>query len=100
MILGLAEKDAGNYTVVLINKITKEEQRRSVQLLVNGMDLLPSPLSHSSLITLTSLLLLSPLAPPSNLSYSYPLSLSPLCCTSVLDLNCDVTIATFTLHLA
>uniref|UniRef100_A0A8C7M8W9 receptor protein-tyrosine kinase n=1 Tax=Oncorhynchus kisutch TaxID=8019 RepID=A0A8C7M8W9_ONCKI len=35
MILGLAEKDAGNYTVVLINKITKEEQRRSVQLLVN-----------------------------------------------------------------
>uniref|UniRef100_A0A8C7NT77 receptor protein-tyrosine kinase n=1 Tax=Oncorhynchus mykiss TaxID=8022 RepID=A0A8C7NT77_ONCMY len=35
MILGLAEKDAGNYTVVLTNKITKEEQRRSVQLLVN-----------------------------------------------------------------
>uniref|UniRef100_A0A4W5KGI8 receptor protein-tyrosine kinase n=1 Tax=Hucho hucho TaxID=62062 RepID=A0A4W5KGI8_9TELE len=35
MILGLAEKDAGNYTVVLINKITKEEKRRSVQLLVN-----------------------------------------------------------------
>uniref|UniRef100_A0A8C8H030 receptor protein-tyrosine kinase n=1 Tax=Oncorhynchus tshawytscha TaxID=74940 RepID=A0A8C8H030_ONCTS len=35
MILGLGEKDAGNYTVVLINKITKEEQRRSVQLLVN-----------------------------------------------------------------
>lgn len=28
--------DAGNYTVVLINKITKEEQRRSFQLLVNG----------------------------------------------------------------
>lgn len=28
--------DAGNYTVVLINKITKEEHRRSFQLLVNG----------------------------------------------------------------
>lgn len=29
--------DAGNYTMVLTNKITKEEQRRSFQLLVNGM---------------------------------------------------------------
>lgn len=29
--------DAGNYTIVLTNKITKEEQRRSFQLLVNGM---------------------------------------------------------------
>lgn len=28
--------DAGIYTVVLTNKITKEEQRRSLQLLVNG----------------------------------------------------------------
>uniref|UniRef100_A0A6Q2XVR9 receptor protein-tyrosine kinase n=1 Tax=Esox lucius TaxID=8010 RepID=A0A6Q2XVR9_ESOLU len=34
-ILDIAEKDAGNYTVVLTNKITKEEQRHSVQLLVN-----------------------------------------------------------------
>ncbi|XP_056894551.1 vascular endothelial growth factor receptor 2 isoform X2 [Takifugu flavidus] len=31
----VAETDAGNYTVVLINKITKEEHRRSFQLLVN-----------------------------------------------------------------
>ncbi len=29
--------DAGNYTMVLTNKITREEQRRSFQLLVNGM---------------------------------------------------------------
>ncbi|KAL1022594.1 hypothetical protein UPYG_G00029680 [Umbra pygmaea] len=34
-ILDIAEKDAGNYTVVLTNKLTKEEQRRSFQLLVN-----------------------------------------------------------------
>ncbi|KAJ7986486.1 hypothetical protein DPEC_G00340380 [Dallia pectoralis] len=34
-IFDIAEKDAGNYTVVLSNKITKEEQRHSVQLLVN-----------------------------------------------------------------
>lgn len=36
-IFGVTEKDAGNYTVVLTNKITKEEMRRSFQLLVNGM---------------------------------------------------------------
>ncbi|KAF7667685.1 hypothetical protein LDENG_00052750 [Lucifuga dentata] len=35
MIRGVTEKDAGNYTVVLTNKITKEEQRRSFQLLAN-----------------------------------------------------------------
>ncbi|XP_078141825.1 vascular endothelial growth factor receptor 2 [Centroberyx gerrardi] len=35
MIHGITEKDAGNYTVVLTNKITKQEQRRSLQLLVN-----------------------------------------------------------------
>lgn len=29
--------DAGHYTIVLINKNTKEEQRRSFQLLVNGI---------------------------------------------------------------
>uniref|UniRef100_A0A8C9Z840 receptor protein-tyrosine kinase n=1 Tax=Sander lucioperca TaxID=283035 RepID=A0A8C9Z840_SANLU len=31
----VTEMDAGNYTMVLTNKITKEEQRRSFQLLVN-----------------------------------------------------------------
>ncbi|KAK2835864.1 hypothetical protein Q5P01_016348 [Channa striata] len=31
----VSETDAGNYTVVLSNEITKEEQRRSFQLLVN-----------------------------------------------------------------
>lgn len=31
------ETDAGIYTVILTNKITKEEQRRSFQLLVNGV---------------------------------------------------------------
>ncbi|XP_008297578.1 vascular endothelial growth factor receptor 2 isoform X1 [Stegastes partitus] len=35
IIRGVTEMDAGNYTVVLSNKITKEEQRRSFQLLVN-----------------------------------------------------------------
>ncbi|XP_069555342.1 vascular endothelial growth factor receptor 2 isoform X1 [Brachyistius frenatus] len=35
IIRGVTEMDAGNYTVVLTNKITKEEQRRSFQLLVN-----------------------------------------------------------------
>ncbi|XP_037530978.1 vascular endothelial growth factor receptor 2 [Nematolebias whitei] len=35
VIRGVTETDAGNYTVVLINKITKEEQSRSFQLLVN-----------------------------------------------------------------
>ncbi|XP_026160920.1 vascular endothelial growth factor receptor 2 isoform X2 [Mastacembelus armatus] len=35
IIRGVKEIDAGNYTIVLINKITKEEQRRSFQLLVN-----------------------------------------------------------------
>ncbi|KAM3620560.1 uncharacterized protein V6R79_025347 [Siganus canaliculatus] len=31
----VTETDAGNYTIVLTNKVTKEEQRRSFQLLVN-----------------------------------------------------------------
>lgn len=35
IIRGVTEMDAGNYTVVLSNKITKEVQRRSFQLLVN-----------------------------------------------------------------
>uniref|UniRef100_H3BW97 receptor protein-tyrosine kinase n=1 Tax=Tetraodon nigroviridis TaxID=99883 RepID=H3BW97_TETNG len=35
VIRGVTETDAGLYTVVLTNKITKEEQRRSLQLLVN-----------------------------------------------------------------
>ncbi|XP_022058720.2 vascular endothelial growth factor receptor 2 isoform X2 [Acanthochromis polyacanthus] len=35
IIRGVTEMDAGNYTVVLSNKITEEEQRRSFQLLVN-----------------------------------------------------------------
>uniref|UniRef100_A0A7N6BN74 receptor protein-tyrosine kinase n=1 Tax=Anabas testudineus TaxID=64144 RepID=A0A7N6BN74_ANATE len=35
IIRGVTEMDAGNYTIVLTNKITKEEQRRSFQLLVN-----------------------------------------------------------------
>lgn len=35
VIRGVTEMDAGNYTMVLTNKITKEEQRRSFQLLVN-----------------------------------------------------------------
>lgn len=30
------EMDAGNYTMVLTNRITREEHRRSFQLLVNG----------------------------------------------------------------
>ncbi|XP_047443321.1 vascular endothelial growth factor receptor 2 [Mugil cephalus] len=34
-IRGVTEMDAGNYTVVLFNKITKEEQKRSFQLLIN-----------------------------------------------------------------
>lgn len=32
----VTEMDAGNYTIVLTNKKTKEDQRRSFQLLVNG----------------------------------------------------------------
>ncbi|XP_068581368.1 vascular endothelial growth factor receptor 2 isoform X1 [Cebidichthys violaceus] len=35
VIRGVTEMDAGNYTMVLTNKITREEQRRSFQLLVN-----------------------------------------------------------------
>uniref|UniRef100_A0A3Q1GT89 receptor protein-tyrosine kinase n=1 Tax=Acanthochromis polyacanthus TaxID=80966 RepID=A0A3Q1GT89_9TELE len=35
IIRGVTEMDAGNYTMVLSNKITEEEQRRSFQLLVN-----------------------------------------------------------------
>ncbi|KAM6963199.1 vascular endothelial growth factor receptor 2 [Aplochiton taeniatus] len=34
-IFGVTEQDAGNYTVVLTNKITKEEQRRSVRLVIS-----------------------------------------------------------------
>ncbi|XP_041861840.1 vascular endothelial growth factor receptor 2 [Melanotaenia boesemani] len=34
-IYGVTKNDSGNYTVILSNKITKEEQRRSFQLLVN-----------------------------------------------------------------
>lgn len=37
IIRGVTEMDAGNYTVVLSNKITREEQKRSFQLLVNGI---------------------------------------------------------------
>lgn len=37
IIRGVTEMDAGNYTIILSNKNTKEEQRRSFQLLVNGM---------------------------------------------------------------
>uniref|UniRef100_A0A8C2DB68 receptor protein-tyrosine kinase n=1 Tax=Cyprinus carpio TaxID=7962 RepID=A0A8C2DB68_CYPCA len=48
-IYGVTEKDAGNYTVVMTNKITKEEQRRTFQLLVNGSEsLLFSSLLFSS----------------------------------------------------
>lgn len=35
VIRGVTETDAGNYTMILTNKITKEEQRRSFELLVN-----------------------------------------------------------------
>uniref|UniRef100_A0A671LYU3 receptor protein-tyrosine kinase n=1 Tax=Sinocyclocheilus anshuiensis TaxID=1608454 RepID=A0A671LYU3_9TELE len=50
-IYGVTEKDAGNYTVVMTNKITKEEQRRTFQLLVNGSEsLLFSSLLFSSLL--------------------------------------------------
>ncbi|XP_076582857.1 vascular endothelial growth factor receptor 2 isoform X1 [Chaetodon auriga] len=35
IIRGVTEMDAGNYTIILSNKITREEQRRSFQLLVN-----------------------------------------------------------------
>uniref|UniRef100_A0A672IRE5 receptor protein-tyrosine kinase n=1 Tax=Salarias fasciatus TaxID=181472 RepID=A0A672IRE5_SALFA len=37
IIRGVTEMDAGNYTVVLINRKTKEVQRRSFRLLVNGL---------------------------------------------------------------
>lgn len=36
-IRGIVETDAGNYTMVLTNRITREEQRHTIQLLVNGM---------------------------------------------------------------
>lgn len=36
VIHGVAETDAGNYTIFLSNRVTKEEQKRSFQLLVNG----------------------------------------------------------------
>lgn len=36
IIRGVTETDAGNYTMVLTNRITKEEHRRSFQLRVNG----------------------------------------------------------------
>ncbi|XP_075895260.1 vascular endothelial growth factor receptor 2 isoform X2 [Nelusetta ayraudi] len=35
VIHGVTEMDAGNYTIFLSNKVTKEEQKRSFQLLVN-----------------------------------------------------------------
>lgn len=47
-IYGVTEKDAGNYTVVLTNKITKEEQKRTFQLLVHGNESL-----HFSSLLLT-----------------------------------------------
>lgn len=34
---GVMEADEGNYTLILSNKVTKEEQRSSFQLLVNCM---------------------------------------------------------------
>ncbi len=74
-IYGVTEKDAGNYTVVMTNKITKEEQRRTFRLLVNGSEsLLFSPLLSSPL--LSSPLLSSPLLSSPLLSYpilSYPI---------------------------
>lgn len=36
VIRGVTETDAGNYTIFLTNKATKEEQNRTFQLLVNG----------------------------------------------------------------
>lgn len=36
VIHGVTENDAGNYTIFLSNRVTKEEQKRSFQLLVNG----------------------------------------------------------------
>lgn len=36
VIHGVTETDAGNYTIILSNRNTKEEQKRSFQLLVNG----------------------------------------------------------------
>lgn len=36
VIHGVTELDAGNYTIFLSNKVTKEEQKRDFQLLVNG----------------------------------------------------------------
>uniref|UniRef100_A0AAR2K3R1 receptor protein-tyrosine kinase n=1 Tax=Pygocentrus nattereri TaxID=42514 RepID=A0AAR2K3R1_PYGNA len=49
-IFDVTEKDAGNYTVVMTNKITKEAQRQTFQLLVNGTVLLFSSLLFSSLL--------------------------------------------------
>lgn len=49
IIRAVTEMDAGNYTIVLTNKNTKEEHRRSFQLLVNGMFSLFFPLPVSSL---------------------------------------------------
>lgn len=48
IIRGVTEMDAGNYTIVLTNRITKEEQRRFFQLLVNGMYSLFFPFFLSS----------------------------------------------------
>ncbi len=51
-IYGVTEKDAGNYTVAMTNKITKEEQRRTFRLLVNGSESLSSLLSLSLSLSL------------------------------------------------
>lgn len=41
IIRGATEDDAGTYTVILTNKITKHEQKRSFELRVNGRYSLP-----------------------------------------------------------
>lgn len=53
-IYGVTEKDAGNYTVVMTNTITKEEQKRTFQLLVNGIVNFSSPLHLLSSLALFS----------------------------------------------
>ncbi len=90
-IYGVTEKDAGNYTVVMTNKITKEEQRRTFRLLVNGSEsLLFSSLLFSSLLfssLLFSSLLFSSLLFSSLLSsplLSSPLLSSPLLSSPLL----------------
>lgn len=56
-IYGVTEKDTGNYTVIMTNRVTREEQRRTFQLLVNGritISLLVWLLSSVCLFTFTS----------------------------------------------